>query len=182
LAVSTEPRHSRLTHAARSPTRFRRGPTIESSTQAGNFRGEEEPRLERLELALGLALLAFQDGDALSGGVELGLDLGQLILQGRDVLLCAGNPCRILDLLDAGVEGLVRILPQGQFKPLDEGGLEAVRREAAAGELLLNYFTFILGIFFMVVVEILVLCQLNCGNNSALFHLVRTFPVSPCGS
>jgi hypothetical protein len=34
-----------------------------------------------------LALLAFQNGDALPGGVELnlGLDLGQLILQGRDV-------------------------------------------------------------------------------------------------
>ena len=47
----------------------------------------EESGLELLELALSLPLLTFQDRDALSGGVELGLDLGQLILQGRDAPL-----------------------------------------------------------------------------------------------
>jgi len=49
---------------------------------ARQFRREEEPGLERLELALGLALLVLQDEDALPGGVELDLDLG-LILEGR---------------------------------------------------------------------------------------------------
>jgi len=47
-----------------------------------------EPWILAIELALGLALLAFQDGDALPGGVEV----GQLILKDSDVLLCAGNP------------------------------------------------------------------------------------------
>jgi len=61
-----------------------------------------------------------QDEDALPGGVELDLDLGQLILEGRDVLLRC-NPCRcVLDLLGAGVEDLVQFLPQDQFELLDE--------------------------------------------------------------
>jgi hypothetical protein len=38
------------------------------------FRREEESGLGLLELTLDLALLAFQDGDALPGGVELGVN------------------------------------------------------------------------------------------------------------
>jgi len=46
-------------------------------TQTGIWR-KEKPRLEPLELTLGLALLAFQDGEALlAGKVELGQDFGQ---------------------------------------------------------------------------------------------------------
>jgi len=69
--------------------------------------------LERLELELGDALLAFQDGDALPGGVELLLVGGERCLQlalppagaassWRAVFLCVCCPCRcVLDLLGA---------------------------------------------------------------------------------